>query len=168
MLLRPFEQRDVDAVLAYATDEEWARYLPVPQPYLREHADEFISSQLSTDWTTKPAWAIIKDGVALGGVNVSLQIERRSASIGYSLARPEWGKGLTTEAVHAVIGVAFGSLPDLNRIQAWADERNGASRRVMEKVGMSFEGVLRDRSVVRGELISDAFYSILRSEWERA
>lgn len=165
LLLRPFEFGDVEAVFSYASDEEWARYLPVPQPYLHEHAEEFVARQRLKDWAVQPGWALILGSEVVGCVDVTFEFEHGRASLGYSLSRPVWGQGLMTESVRAVVGQAFEVHSDLNRVQAWADERNVASRRVLEKVGMKLEGILRDHSVVRSDVISDAWYAVLRSEW---
>jgi ribosomal-protein-alanine N-acetyltransferase len=67
--------------------------------------------------------------------------------------------------VGAVVDAAFRAHPELNRIQARADDRNLASQRVMAKLGMRKEGVLRQRKVERGEVIDEAWWAILRSEW---
>jgi RimJ/RimL family protein N-acetyltransferase len=156
----------VEAVLAYADDVEWARYLPVPWPYLRQHAVEFIARQLLLDRQIHPSWAIAADGAVVGGINIRFQPECRSASIGWSITRGVWGRGFATEAAGAVIAAAYVGHDDLNRVEAWADARNLASRRVMEKLGMTHEGVLRQSRVERGELIDMAHYSVLRSEWQ--
>lgn len=50
-------------------------------------------------------------------------------------------------------------------LTAMADVDNTASQRVMEKVGMRKEGVLRQNRVERGEVIDEAWYGILRDEW---
>lgn len=65
----------------------------------------------------------------------------------------------------AVIDAAFATHADLNRIHARADERNRASRRVMEKVGMVKDGVLRMSRIERGEAVDEAWFAILRTEW---
>jgi RimJ/RimL family protein N-acetyltransferase len=70
-----------------------------------------------------------------------------------------------TEAATAVIDYAFDTNPDLIRIEASADSRNKASLRVMDKLGMKYEGVLRQRHLVRDELGDEVYYSILRFEW---
>ena len=62
--------------------------------------------------------------------------------IGYVLARPYWGRGLMPEAGRAIIDLAF-SDPVVRRVWAVCDFENSASARVMEKIGMSREGVLR-------------------------
>ena len=84
--------------------------------------------------------------------------------MGYSIARPLWGQGLTTEAATAVIAHGFDKL-GLARIQAAADIRNEGSWRVMEKVGMKREGVMRSNRLVRDTRVDDVFYAILRDEW---
>jgi RimJ/RimL family protein N-acetyltransferase len=55
---------------------------------------------------------------------------------------------------------------ELNRIRASADVRNTASQRVMTKVGMIREGVLRQNRIERGEPIDEAWFGLLRSEWQ--
>jgi RimJ/RimL family protein N-acetyltransferase len=75
---------------------------------------------------------------------------------------------LATEAARAVVAAAFGARSDLNRIRAMADVRNVASQGVMEKVGMRLEGTLRQNRITRGEPVDEAWFGILRSEWETA
>lgn len=167
LVLRPFRLTDVDDVLAYAQDAEWSRYLrALPRPYEREHAEQFIARQLLLDRVTHPAWAITLDGTVLGGVSLRFDFENRSAEIGYSVARTHWKKGICTEAARAVLDAAFSAHEDLNRIHARADVDNVGSQRVMEKVGMAKEGVLRLNRVERGEAFDEAWFSILRREWE--
>ncbi len=60
------------------------------------------------------------------------------------------------------------SWPGVGRIWAFADVRNVASARVMEKLGMQLEGVLRQHDVRRGEFVDRAVYGLLRAEWEAA
>lgn len=167
LVLRPFELTDVDDVLAYAQDPEWSRYLKaLPRPYLREDAERFVARQLLLDRAAHPSWAVVVHDTVIGGINLRFTFEHGLAELGYSIARTHWNNGLCSEAARAVIHSAFSSLDDLNRIQARADVRNGASQRVMEKVGMVKEGVLRQSRIERGEALDEAWYSILRSQWD--
>lgn len=164
--LRPWRLGDVEDVLSYAQDPEWSRYLQMlPLPYERQHAEQFIARQLLLDRVTHPAWAIQHEKDVVGGVNLHFDFDNALCEIGYSIARAHWNKGLCTEAVRAVIHAAFSTFPDLNRVHARADERNTASHRVMEKVGMVKEGVMRMSRVERGEPLDEVRYAILRSEW---
>jgi ribosomal-protein-alanine N-acetyltransferase len=165
LTMRPYRLSDVDDVLAYATDPEWGRFLPVPQPYGRADAEQFIARQLLVDWTAQPVWAIERSGTVIGGINLRLQPEHQLAEMGYAIARPYWGQGLTTEAARAVIDAAFSTDPTLNRVRAMADSRNTASLRVMEKLGMVREGQLRQNRRVRDELIDEVYCGVLRHEW---
>lgn len=167
LVLRPYRLEDVGDVLAYARDPEWSRFLRLlPRPYEREHAEQFIARQLLLDRIMHPAWGITLDDTVIGGVNLRFDFENRSAEIGYSVARKHWGKGICTEAARAVIDAGFSTHDDLNRIHARADVDNVGSQRVMEKVGMVKEGVLRLNRVERGEAFDEAWFAILRREWE--
>ena len=162
LLLRPYRSDDVDDVLAYATDPEWGRYLPLPDPYTRRSAEEFVARCILVDGETRFEWAIVHEGRVSGGI--SLTVSRLgSADMGYSIARPLWGQGLTTEAATAVIAHGFEKL-GLARVQAAADIRNEASWRVMEKVGMQRTGVAHSDRLVRDTRVDDVFYAILLDE----
>ena len=62
--------------------------------------------------------------------------------LGYVLARPYWGRGIMTEAARAIVNLSLDD-PQVRRVWAVCDVDNTASARVMEKVGMTLEGVLR-------------------------
>jgi [ribosomal protein S5]-alanine N-acetyltransferase len=164
--LRPFRLRDVDDVLVYATDPEWARYLPVPQPYTQADAEKFIAGQVLLDCEVHPAWAIEHAGAVIGGINLRFHFDHHIGEMGYSIARNCWGRGLATEAARAVMEAAFAVYTSLNRIRAMADARNIGSLRVMEKLGMVREGVLRQNRLVRGEYIDEVWCGMLRPEWD--
>ncbi len=166
LLLRPFRLDDADAVLSYARDPEWSRYLrALPSPYGLPDAERFVAGQLLRDRVTHPSWAVVFEGAVIGGINVRFRFEHGSAEIGYSVARTHWNRGLCTEAARAVVDAAFSTHEELNRIEARADQANGASQRVMEKIGMTKEGVLRQSRIERGAVLDLAWFSILRSEW---
>ena len=105
-------------------------------------------------------------GDRIGDLRVIAALSKQGSDdvllVGHSEYR---GKGLVPEAAWAVIEAAFSTLPELNRIWAFADVRQLASTRVMEKLGMQREGVLREHDVRRGELVDRAVYGLLRVEW---
>jgi [ribosomal protein S5]-alanine N-acetyltransferase len=166
--LRGWELGDVEDVFSYARDEEWARYLRIlPTPYHRRHAAEFVARQILLNRVTHPAWAIVLEGSVVGGINLRLDFQNRLGELGYSIARAHWNRGYMTEAAKAVIHAAFSTHPDLNRLRAFTDARNGASQLVLEKLGMKKEGILRQNRIERGEPMDEAWFGMLRSEWGR-
>jgi RimJ/RimL family protein N-acetyltransferase len=167
LVLRPFAVSDIADVMAYATDEEWARFLPVPQPYQRADAERFLAAEAAVERTQQPSWAMLFEERVVGGITLRISQAHRLAELGYALARSCWGQGLATEAARAVLDTAFEVLSDLNRVRAIADPRNVSSLRVMEHVGMTREGLLRQNRVLRGELVDEVWCGILRKEWER-
>jgi ribosomal-protein-alanine N-acetyltransferase len=167
LTLRAYRFEDVDDVVAYANDEEWSRYLiGPPYPYQRSDAIQFLARQALSDWALHPTWAVVVAGKAIGGINIRFRFDHTVADIGWSIHRGLWGQGLATEAARAVVDSAFRTHAKLSRIGATADIRNASSFRVMEKIGMCREGVLRQARPHRGALIDEVFYGLLRSEWE--
>ena len=164
-ILRPFRFNDVEDVFEYANDEEWSRYLLVlPVPYTWAHAERFVAGQILRDRFSYPSWAIEVHGRVAGGISLRFEAEQRVAELGYAVARALWGQGLALEAARAVLDVAFREYPALNRIRASADARNTRSIRVMQKLGMTREGLLREDRAFRGELVDEVVFGLLRRE----
>ena len=166
LLLISFRLGDVDDVLAYAADEEWGRYLPVPRPYLRKDAEEFLAKKTLESWESRAEFAVVFEGTVVGGIGLGIVKEHALGLLGYGIARQLWGKGMTPEAARAVIGYGFQSR-GLEKIAATADLRNERSWRVMEKLGMQREGLLRSQIILRGERMDEVTYGVLREEWEQ-
>ena len=168
LVLRPWRFTDLDAVVAYADDPLYSRFLPIPQPYGRSDGEAFISSSILKKWDDDPTFAITLDDVAIGGIDLHLHrgTNEGIASLGYGIGHAHWGKGLTAEAATAVIAWAFTTWP-FEKVFATADAENSQSWRVMEKLGMAREGVLRKHRLLRGERRDIVYYGMLRGEWER-
>ena len=172
LVLRRFAPGDVDDVFDYARDPEWAQYLltAVPQPYTRRNAEEFIAGKMRASPEREPTWAIALDGTVVGAIGLSVDARRDTGELHYGLGRPYWGRGIMPEAVAAVVDWGF-SERSLAKISALADLRNRRSWRVMEKLGMTREGVLRSqgKDVRPGyPRTDDVYYGLLREEWELA
>ncbi len=167
-MLRPFTLADADAVLAYESDAAYGEYLGTPQPYRRADAERSVASRMLRDWSQAPMWAVDLAGAAIGHVGMTLYAGHGRVDLYYGLAPAHWGNGYMTEAVRAAIDAAFTSQPGVNRVQADANPRNAGSLRVMEKAGMTPEGVLRQFVVMHGVATDQVMCSILRREWEAA
>ena len=165
LTLRPFRLEDADDVFEYASDDKWLRHLPrVSQPYTRKAAEEFVARQLLTSWETDPVFAIVLGGKGVGSIGFRVDQKNEIASVGYRIAREHWGKGLMPEAAKAVIGWAFREY-GLAKVYTWTDSTNTQSQRVMEKLGMTREGVLRSHGKGRDGRVDQVHYGILREEW---
>lgn len=164
LLLRPWQEADVDAVLTWAADERFARFLPLPRPYLREHAEEFVRSRIAADWGRAPAFAITLRGRVIGDINARIEHEHARAEIGYGIAPSWWGRHYTTEAARAFVGWLFGSYP-IAKVLARADAENTASWRVMERLGMKREALHHSHRILRGARRDEVVYGVLRENW---
>jgi [ribosomal protein S5]-alanine N-acetyltransferase len=98
-----------------------------------------------------------------------LDVDRNNvtAALGYGVSRACWGRGVASEAARAAVNYGFEAF-GLAKVWARADPRNGASVRVLEKLGMVREGLLRGHLIVRGERVDRVYYGIMRSEWKAA
>ncbi len=128
---------------AYAADPEVTRYLTW-RPHASVDDTRAHVERTQAEWRAggpNLAWVIEDDAGALVG-SIGVMGGGFKVSVGYVLARARWGQGLMTEALRAVIDAAW-TMPDVQRVWAICDVDNPGSARVMEKAGMTQEGVLR-------------------------
>ena len=88
LLLRPFRLADVDDVLEYSSDSEWARLSQ--RPYERGDVEDMVARGMLTSWDPKPMFAIELDGRVVGNVEVEVNPIRTVAELSYDVARRSW------------------------------------------------------------------------------
>lgn len=103
LVLRRFQSGDEDEVFAYASDQEWARYLiALPdRPYTPEDASHFVETAVTPDLEAT-ILAITLDGRVIGSNSLRIQ-QPGAASLGYAISRDAWGNGFGTEAAQAFV-----------------------------------------------------------------
>jgi RimJ/RimL family protein N-acetyltransferase len=135
---------DASTVFAgWAQDKEVTHYLTWRPHQQIVETNEFIQSCLSA-WeqeTRFPYMITLKENDEVMGM-IDPRVEGSKVGIGYVARRAHWGKGYIPEATGAIIEWAF-LQPSIFRIYATTDIENFASQRVLEKIGMQCEGVLR-------------------------
>jgi [ribosomal protein S5]-alanine N-acetyltransferase len=161
LVLRPFQNSDIEDALLYRNDMEFAWFLPhIPQPFLRADAEAFVALNMSEPWERSPTFAVVLDRSLIGTVNFDIDADKRTAMLGYAIGRAWWGRGIATEAARAAMIWAFETF-DLQRIWASTDARNIRSRRVLEKLGMKLEEVRVGNHIGRaGEISDQVVYSV--------
>jgi RimJ/RimL family protein N-acetyltransferase len=165
--------KDVDDVFENNQDPEMARYavgIP-PIPITRQMAESLVSmfSNPPESQGILQIFAVVLEGKVIGEICLNQHepdAQNDRSELTYALAHPHWGKGLTSEAAKAVMDWAF-QTHNLHRMYAWCDPHNIGSWRVMEKLGMKREGLLRHHIKWNGEYRDQLYYGILRSEWEK-
>lgn len=169
LTLRKMTMRDAGDLYAYSRDPEVARHvlwdahrsIMDTRAYLR-----FIIHQYHDGLPSSYCMVLKETGHVIGTIGFMAYSDENSfVEVGYSLARDQWNKGLTTEALQAVIDLAFRQLR-VNRVEAMHECSNPASGRVMVKCGMQHEGTLRGRVFNKGRYVDVEFYAILRQDWE--
>lgn len=168
LILAPFSQSDAPLVQEYAGDPDVASTTQnIPHPYSDGVAEKWIALHLT--------WYLENRNVALsirttsndlvGAINLSLKPDDKLAELGYWVAQKFWGQGYCTRAARRMIQFGFENL-SLNKIYARHLDSNPASGRVMEKVGMTREGIQRQHTIKNGVIQDIHEFSILRSEFD--
>ncbi len=140
----------------------------IPHPYPKGGGKEFITSILKAEKNGKIAIFAItlkENNSLIGLINISGANTNKRAEVGYWIGKPFWGKGYGTEAAQAVIKYGF-EVMEHNRIYALAFTDNPGSWRIMEKVGMKHEGVLRQDAMRDERPVDLTCYAIVREEYK--
>lgn len=176
LLLRRINDADFEAQLVQERDPAIMRFIrEVPS---LEHAQErlrgFIApwSGKEMDWLCFTIAAAAVDGAAtgalLGAIVFRLTDQRLGiGEFGYRVNTACQGKGIGYEASQALVDAIFRETP-LHKIVAKCVAANVPSWRIMEKVGMQREGVLRDEADADGQRQDLLVYGLLRREWDQA
>lgn len=169
LTLRPFILADAGEVQRLAgADEIASTTLNIPHPYEDGMAEQWIATHPEAFEEGRMVTFAMErrsDGALVGAIGLHDISEHHSrAEMGYWVGLPYWGQGYCTEAARAVLDYAFNTM-HLNRVYATHLARNPASGRVMQKIGMHYEGRLRQH-VRKGEQFEDRDqYGILRRDF---
>jgi ribosomal-protein-alanine N-acetyltransferase len=166
--LRQLEISDAPAIrhLLHNDPEIAANGLGIPYPYPEGEETRFIQKMLDRQKDNVYTWAVVLTATneLIGMVNLGLHPQYNSGALGYWLGKAFWNHGYATEAVKRVIDYGFQE-HTLNRIYAESFSENISSRRVMEKAGMTQEGLLRQHIKHWNGTYKDLYhYGILASE----
>ena len=168
LILREVTLADAPDIFAYGSDPEVARTSVWEVHTTLEDAEAFIRFARNHYAAGEAGpWGLVEraSGRMIGTCSLVLATHHFRGEIGYALARTYWGQGLATEAAGAVVRYGFTAL-GLHRIEARCRDDNPASERVMQKLGMTYEGTLRECAWIKGGFVTTKVYSLLRHEWD--
>lgn len=161
LILRKFSLDDADAMYRnWAADDEVTKYLTWPS-----HSSIDVTKMVLADWVESYKnddsynWAIVlkEIGEPIGSIGVvEKNDETEMVHIGYCISRKYWHKGITSEALKALIDFFFNEV-GVKRVESRHDPRNPNSGGVMKKCGMIYEGT-RKNSDKNNQGVCDASY----------
>jgi RimJ/RimL family protein N-acetyltransferase len=169
--LRELVHDDVVRVHELLSDERVIRHM-LFSVFTQQEALEFVYSAVASA-SARPrrnvALGITTLGtdtiVGLSGLQISPENEQGEAW--FLLDPPYWGKGFTTEAARLLLMTGFIDF-SLHRIWANCLPENPGSVRVLEKIGMRREGLLKKNLRIHGTWCDSYLYALLKEEWEAA
>jgi RimJ/RimL family protein N-acetyltransferase len=169
VVLRELMREDWPAIHAYASRIEVCRYQPWG-PNTPDETTAFVEAAIaSAQENPRQRYvltvALVEDDKVVGLTEINVRDAGFAVGeIAYVLHPDYWGRGIATEAAQRLLRFGFEIL-GLHRIYATCDPRNLASSRVMEKIGMQYEGRLRETMFIRDGWRDSLVYAILATEW---
>lgn len=169
LILRKIEENDyIQAFNNWCNDYEVTKYTLWDKHNSIDETKQFFDSIISSYNEKQYKWIIeLKENhEVIGTIDISNKlIKYGTGELSYALSRKYWNKGYCTEASIKVLDYMFNEC-EMELIYAQFEELNIASGKVMEKIGMTKEGILRSRIVdkdgIRNSLI---VYSITKDEY---
>jgi ribosomal-protein-alanine N-acetyltransferase len=168
--LRPFDDSDAKGLFEYASNPNVTRFTLWDAHRSLDDTRAFVSDYARSRYlegVPEPLGIELKEAGRLVGALGCYWASRRDRcmELGYWVAEPYWGQGVAVEAARALLRHVFAAY-EVERVQAHYIEGNHASGRVMEKLGLAFEGVRRHALFHRGRFWDLYHYAALRDEWK--
>jgi RimJ/RimL family protein N-acetyltransferase len=170
LVLRPFEEGDLDAFFAIQSDEESTRWL-YNEPRTLAETKALLAKKIAGDrFTAEGDWlaaAVIsrETGQVVGDLSMHwVSAEHKTGELGFIFDPAHQGRGYATEAARAFLAFGFEGM-GFHRMIGRTEARNTASARVLEKLGMRREAHLVENEWVKGEWSSELVYAMLEHEW---
>lgn len=168
LLLRAARASDASALAARRSDPEVARFQSWTTPYPLERAELLVGDVAATDGPVPGHWWMLTiadpdDQIIYGDLALHLENDGRTAEVGYTLARANWGRGYATEALEGVAAWLFENSRFV-RIQARVHPENIASVRVLERTGFVFEGRTRLSHWIGDDNVDDLYFGLTRDD----
>jgi RimJ/RimL family protein N-acetyltransferase len=172
LVLREFRAEDFDALLPIHSDPANVLYVPYEarsQEQMQVALDRKIAGRtLTGDGEHLDLIVTLHDGIVVGDLVVMLHaVEHGTVEVGWIFHPGYGGLGYATEAVRALLDLVFTGL-QARRAVARVDDRNTASVRLCERVGMRQEAHLVENEVFKGVLSSEYDFALLSREWPTA
>lgn len=169
VILRPMREEHIEQLILVGSDPKiWEYVAVVPEANaLREYYHELLKFKEAGHHF--PFIITNKNGEVIGTTSFGdISQEHRRLEIGWTWYKPElWGKGYNEECKYLLLKYCFEVLKTL-RVQLKTNEKNYRSRRAIQRLGCTFEGVWRNHVIRRGYMRNTAMYSMLPEEWEKA
>jgi RimJ/RimL family protein N-acetyltransferase len=171
LLIRELKPSDREALLAIVQDPDQIRHMLL---FLdtEKQLDDFLSMAItSADTQPRRQWHVAVEDATNGHYlgSCALMVEPdspSSAELGYWFLREAWGHGYATEACAAILELGFRRL-GFHRVWGKCHTQNAASAKVMAKLGMAYEGTLREHVWLRDHFRSSRIYGMLADEYGR-
>lgn len=160
------QQHTADLFELYRHEEVTRFYnlLPMQEEAEAQRIVEVHSKRWAEQTGIRWGIALVGSNTIFGTIGYSRYEAQHRATIGYSLHPAHWNKGYSTEALKAVVTYGFESL-NINRIEAEVMPGNAASNRVLEKLGFSIEGLLRQWMHWNNQHYDMLMYALLAADW---
>lgn len=157
LMLRPITLDDAEDLFEYASDPENTRHT-FPTHQSIEETEWVISNLFMSSPLGNFAIELKENGKMIGTCDLRVNESEKSAELAYAINKKYWGNGYAPEAAKRLLELAFQDLK-IERLWAKFSSKNPASGRVMEKIGMEKEGILRHTKNLCGDFVDQVIYS---------
>jgi RimJ/RimL family protein N-acetyltransferase len=160
---------DVPALIEACRDPDVVRWTRVPEDYDQAKADQWAaqSALMITEGSGLPlVIAGAENDRFVGSIGINaIDYEERRCELGYFLAPAARGRGVMARAIRLLAEWTFENLP-VDRVEILVQPENAPSRKVAERAGFTFEGILRSHTIIKGTRRDMCSYSLLRDDLE--
>lgn len=168
LIYREVNLEDVENIFKIYSDPEVAKY-DWYKPIVTKDDAVSIINRYSKEFKNKEeiTWGVARksDNKIIGYCCLgSFNDDSIRSEIGYGFNRDEWNKGYATEAIKVLVKFGF-EVMSLNRIEAQVTLGNDFSVKALKKANFLQEGIVRERTIMKGEFVDDVILAIIKKDY---
>jgi [ribosomal protein S5]-alanine N-acetyltransferase len=168
--LIPYQPSFLDSFIEWRAQPVAIRHNPL-QAMSKEGIANMLESEGSdlSQWRKYETyrWFVECDGATVGSVGLkNISHTMGYGEIGYGIGEAYQGKGIATSAVGLLVGMCFRESP-LSKLLAYVHDTKLASCKVLQKLGFTQEGLLREHYIINGVPENELLFGLLKREWKQ-
>lgn len=165
-VIREIVKGDIPIIYKFVTDQDIAYMTDYDRSLTYEDFKSKYELYFSGRTENLRIFSIVLDNIVIGKMEIGYDLIDKAGIFDIIIGNKQlWGRGISVKALNVLFSYGFNNL-GLNRLSCEVYRFNERSLRLMKKMGMHVDGMLREAQFIHGQFVDIVIFSLLKSEYE--